>query len=248
MIGTDVAWFKIAGKSSLDFGIRVNLDDAFTYGAEEYETIDVLGRTGTIIFQKNRASNVEMRYKCLVKTNVPENIAALAKWLALHPGYVTLEDSYHRGLFRRGYQVAGLRASHARGIYARFDLVFSCDPRWWIAAGQVAESYTDTVVNQYIKNGTDFEAFPIFEITGSGGLLKLYHGDETAFVNIAEPLPSGGLVIDTETLVAYDAASKSLKNNLVMYSGLYPSLLPGTTRIAPSSGMTVAVTPRWYTL
>lgn len=237
---TDRRAFAFGGKSCRDFGVVCS--GSGTYGAPErdVESVEVPGRSGTLLIDKGRWKNISVTYPCFIVRDFAESMAGLRAWLLSRRGYQRLEDGYDPTHYRLAQFRAALSPEVAAGgRAANFDVAFDCKPQRYLVSGETAVSMTN---GGTLTNPTLFDALPLITVTGSGaGALTV--GGVVVTIN---SMPEETLVLDCET---QDARGATANRNSVISAPVFPSLAPGATAISWTGDIeSVSVVPRWWTL
>ena len=239
-------FFIFDGKSSLDYGIRIESYPDVSIPERIYESYEVPGRSGNMIFDTGAYRNVTQLYNCWYKPLKQADFATsysliqhITRWLLGPKGYRELEDSYFPWLFRKAIYAGPADISSFFAKYGRITLEFNCMPQKWLKSGQNPISVES---GQQIFNDGE-TALPLIQISGSGeGTLGV--GNST--VQLSE-IPDSGVTIDAETQNIY-SGSKNY-NSIATISGGFPTLPNGATGITFSGGITgVTIIPRWWVL
>ena len=226
-------------KSSADCRIQVAHPPGYAYPERDYTITHIPGRNGDIIQDNGCYKNVERTYE--VSFDAPnEDFAAYANsvsaWLHSTTGYARLEDSYEPNYYRMAtYQESNI----FENLYNKAGtatIVFECKPQRFLKTGD----NTITVQNSLtIMNPTGFEAYPLFKVTGTSGVLTV-NGNSITLSSI-----DGFVMLDCEL---QDAYKENINKNSTI-SGTFPVLKPGSNTISWTGGISsVAMKPRWWTI
>ena len=226
-------------KSSADCRIQVAHPPGYTYPERDYTITHIPGRNGDIIQDNGCYKNVERTYE--VSFDAPnEDFATYANvvsaWLHSTTGYARLEDSYEPNYYR----VATYQESNIfENLYNKAGtatIVFECKPQRFLKTGD----NTITIQNSLtIMNPTGFEAYPLFKVTGTSGVLTV-NGNSITFSSI-----DGFVMLDCEL---QDAYKENINKNSTI-SGTFPVLKPGSNTIRWTGGISsVTMKPRWWTI
>lgn len=229
--------FFYDGKSCMDYGIiwtGARTEDA---PERDLEFVSVPGRSGDLIRDNGRYSNVTVRYSCAIVRKYRARYDALRAHLFAAPTYRRLEDTMHPNVFRlAAFQGPIEPDSTPHGWAGTFDVQFNCKPHRYLKSGEFPMQLES---GQVMLNSWD-ESLPLIQITGSGsGVLTV--GGVTVTIDSMD----GSLTLDAETQNAYSGLEN--KNGTIRIAGgEFPTLPAGETRIAWSGGVTtVEITPRW---
>lgn len=236
-------FFIFDGRNSLDFGIRIENYPEVSFPERVYETYQVPGRSGDLVYDTGAYGNVTQSYSCWYKApkdaNAYEILQYISRWLLSPVGYQVLEDSCFPAYFRRAIYSGPADISSFFAKYGRATLDFTCMPQKWLISGQSALAVSSGA--QLYNEGEP--ALPLIEVAGSGeGVLNI-----GSYVVTLSDIPSAGLTIDCD---AQDALSGTEnKNSLLTLSNGFPVLPHGASGITFSGGITsVKITPRWWIL
>ena len=226
-------------KSSADCRIQVAHPPGYAYPERDYTITHIPGRNGDIIQDNGCYKNVERTYE--VSFDAPnEDFAAYANsvsaWLHSTTGYARLEDSYEPNYYRMAtYQESNI-FENLYNQAGTATIVFECKPQRFLKTGD----NTITVQNSLtIMNPTGFEAYPLFKVTGTSGVLTV-NGNSITFSSI-----DGFVMLDCEL---QDAYKENINKNSTI-SGTFPVLKPGSNTIRWTGSISsVTMKPRWWTI
>lgn len=235
-------YFIFNGKSSLEFGIRIENYPDVSFPERVYESYQVPGRSGDLVFDTGAYKNVTQAYDCWYRLQGMTSYGMLryiARWLLAPTGYQVLEDTYFPNIFRRAVYAGPADISSFFAKYGRLRLEFDCMPQKWLKSGQSA---IEVQAGAQLENEGE-PALPLIQLTGSGsGELSV----GSSIIQISS-IPEDGMYIDSETQNAYSGTTNC--NGLITVSNEFPVLENGINNITYSGGITaVQVTPRWWTL
>ena len=226
-------------KSSADCRIQVAHPPGYAYPERDYTITHIPGRNGDIIQDNGCYKNVERTYE--VSFDVPnEDFAtyanAVSAWLHSTTGYARLEDSYEPNYYRMAtYQESNI-FENLYNQAGTATIVFECKPQRFLKTGD----NTITIRNSLtIMNPTGFEAYPLFKVTGTSGVLTV-NGNSITFSSIDD-----FVMLDCEL---QDAYKENINKNSTI-SGTFPVLKPGSNTIRWTGGISsVTMKPRWWTI
>lgn len=226
-------------KSSADCRIQVAHPPGYAYPERDYTITHIPGRNGDIIQDNGCYKNVERTYE--VSFDAPnEDFAtyanAVSAWLHSTTGYARLEDSYEPNYYRMAtYQESNI-FENLYNQAGTATIVFECKPQRFLKTGD----NTITIRNSLtIMNPTGFEAYPLFKVTGTSGVLTV-NGNSITFSSIDD-----FVMLDCELQDAYKETTN--KNSTV--SGTFPVLKPGSNTISWTGDISsVTMKPRWWTI
>lgn len=235
------SFFIFNGKSSLDYGVRIEKYPSRTYPERIYDRYSVPGRSGEIVYDTKAYKNVIQSYECYFKNDSVSSYEMeryITEWLLRPIGYQFLEDSYDPSVLRKAIYAGPAEVSSFFAKYGRCTLEFNCQPQRWMKSGQIP-----LIVSNGMKLWNEGEtALPLIQVSGNGeGEL----GIGESIIHLKE-IPEG-LTIDGETKNIY-AGTRNC-NDIATISGEFPELPHGQTGISFSGGITsVSIMPRWWIL
>ena len=226
-------------KSSADCRIQVAHPPGYAYPERDYTITHIPGRNGDIIQDNGCYKNVERTYE--VSFDVPnEDFAtyanAVSAWLHSTTGYARLEDSYEPNYYRMAtYQESNI-FENLYNQAGTATIVFECKPQRFLKTGD----NTITIRNSLtIMNPTGFEAYPLFKVTGTSGVLTV-NGNSITFSSIDD-----FIMLDCEL---QDAYKENINKNSTI-SGTFPVLKTGSNAISWTGDISsVTMKPRWWTI
>lgn len=235
------SYFTFAGKSSLEYHLRVERCPRFVTGSRGIEKQSVPGRNGDLLLDTGVYGNYIQPYEVWFRDPDALTIPAartIALWLMGSRGYQRLEDTYDPEVFRLACYGGPLDVENWMLTHGRATLEFDCKPQRYLKAGETPVAITSgqTLTNLYMP------ALPLIQITGAGeGRLQV--GSSNTDITGME----GTMTLDCDIQDAYSGTLNC--NNKITVSGGWPRLEPGQTAISFSGGITaVTITPRWWTL
>lgn len=220
-----------------DYGVYISGSGVFNAPERQYDEIAVPGRNGNILNHEKRLSNIEIKYPAFIYKDFKQNISGLKAFLISKVGYQKLIDTYNPTEYRKAYYAGGMDIEPTSKLDAgQFDLVFKCMPQRFLLSGDVATSYT---ASGTLNNITMFTALPLIRAYGTGSFTV---NDVTVTITAADVYTD----IDCELMDAYKGVYP--KNDCIQLSGNdFPSLKPGENTIT-LNGVTLDITPRWWTV
>ena len=226
-------------KSSADCRIQVAHPPGYAYPERDYTVTHIPGRNGDIIQDNGCYKNVERTYEVSFDA-LNEDFATYANtvsaWLHSTTGYARLEDSYEPNYYRMAtYQESNI-FENLYNQAGTATIVFECKPQRFLKTGD----NTITIQNSLtIMNPTGFEAYPLFKVTGTSGVLTV-NGNSITFSSIDD-----FVMLDCEL---QDAYKENINKNSTI-SGTFPMLKPGSNTIRWTGGISsVTMKPRWWTI
>lgn len=225
------------GKSLSDFGIRAFCLDPFATAAQNVSATHVDGMNGDLHFYPGDFNNVDVTYRCIISTNFKEKYAAFRSWLYSLRGYKKLEDGIYPEEFRMAVVLNELLTKTSSKDPNSFEVTFSCKPQRFLKSGEQTRTYA---ASGSILNPTRYAALPLIRVYGTG---ELAIGEETITLTAND----GYTDIDCELQDAYHEG-QNRNGNIKLSSGDFFHLEPGKNGIKLASGMSIEITPRWYTI
>ena len=226
-------------KSSADCRIKVAHPPGYAYPERDYTITHIPGRNGDIIQDNGCYKNVERTYE--VSFDVPnEDFAtyanAVSAWLHSTTGYARLEDSYEPNYYRMAtYQESNI-FENLYNQAGTATIVFECKPQRFLKTGDNNITIQNSLT---IMNPTGFEAYPLFKVTGTSGVLTV-NGNSITFSSI-----DGFVMLDCEL---QDAYKENINKNSTI-SGTFPVLKTGSNTISWTGDISsVTMKPRWWTI
>ena len=226
-------------KSSADCRIQVAHPPGYAYPERDYTITHIPGRNGDIIQDNGCYKNVERTYE--VSFDAPnEDFAtyanAVSAWLHSTTGYARLEDSYEPNYYRMAtYQESNI----FENLYNKAGtatIVFECKPQRFLKTGDNIITIQNSLT---IMNPTGFEAYPLFKVTGTSGVLTV-NGNSITFSSIDD-----FVMLDCEL---QDAYKENINKNSTI-SGTFPVLKTGSNTISWTGNISsVTMKPRWWTI
>ena len=174
--------FSFDGISSDTFNLFVT--EAIVHNAPEraVEMLEIPGRNGFYALDQGRFNNTEVTYHVVVDgsddADFSEEIADVREWLCSGTGYKRLEDDYNPNEYRMAVYRNGFETDEAFWNGAEFDITFDCKPQRWLTSGETATAVAN---NGTLTNPTRFDAEPLLEVKGYGGIE--FNGYEIDVVN-----------------------------------------------------------------
>lgn len=226
-------------KSSADCRIQVAHPPGYAYPERDYTITHIPGRNGDIIQDNGCYKNVERTYE--VSFDAPdEDFAtyanAVSAWLHSTTGYARLEDSYEPNYYRMAtYQESNI-FENLYNQAGTATIVFECKPQRFLKTGDNIITIQNSLT---IMNPTGFEAYPLFKVTGTSGVLTV-NGNSITFSSIDDYV-----ILDCEL---QDAYKENINKNSTI-SGTFPVLKPDSNTIRWTGSISsVTMKPRWWTI
>lgn len=234
------SYLVVGGKSSLEFGIRVEKCPAFVTGQRAVTKQSVPGRSGDLLIDTGAYGNYIQPYEIWFRGGKPTTQAAkaIAMWLLAGTGYIRLEDSYDPDVYRMAMFAGPLNVENWMLTHGRATLEFDCKPQRYLKQGQfpLQVQNGENVGNQWMP------ALPLIKVTGSGDGQLSIGSSQIAITDM-----DGAITLDCDAQNAYSGTLNL--NNSITVTGGWPVLETGQTAVSFSGGITaVEITPRWWSL
>ena len=163
--------FTFDGVSSADYGVYITGEGVFNAPERAVEMVDIPGRNGSYALDQGRFGNIEVTYTAGMvddsETNFADRLANVRNWLCSKKGYVRLEDDYNPDEYRMAVYSSGISVEHADLRTGEFEISFDCKPQRWLTSGETATAVAN---NGTLTNPTLFDAEPLLEVKGYGGI------------------------------------------------------------------------------
>lgn len=234
------SYLVFGGKSSLEFGIRVEKCPAFVTGQRAVTKQPVPGRSGDLLIDTGAYDNYIQPYEIWFRGDKPTTQAAkaIAMWLLAGTGYIRMEDSYDPDIYRMAMFAGPINVENWMLTHGRATLEFDCKPQRYLKQGQfpIVVQSGQTIGNQWMP------ALPLIQIAGTGSGQLVVGSSRVDITGM-----TGAITLDCDVQNAYNGAL-NLNNNIKITGG-WPVFSTGQTAISFSGGITaVEITPRWWSL
>lgn len=174
--------FTFDGESSADYGVYITGEGVFNAPERAVEMVDIPGRNGSYALDQGRFGNIEVTYTAGMvddsETDFADRLADVRNWLCSKKGYVRLEDEYNPDEYRMAVYSSGISVEHVDLKTGEFEISFDCKPQRWLTSGETATAVAN---NGTLTNPTRFDAEPLLEVKGYGGIE--FNGYEIDVVN-----------------------------------------------------------------
>ena len=234
------SYLVFGGKSSLEFGIRVEKCPAFVTGQRAVTKQSVPGRSGDLIIDTGVYGNYIQPYEIWFRGDKPTTQAAkaIAMWLQAGTGYIRLEDSYDPDVYRMALFAGPMNVENWMLTHGRTTLEFDCKPQRFLKQGEfpLKVQSGQTISNQWMP------ALPLIQISGTGDGQLMVGNSQIDITDM-----TGSIALDCDVQNAYSGTLN--RNNNITVTGGWPVLATGQTAISFSGGIAaVEITPRWWSL
>ena len=230
-------YFVFDGVDSRSFSIAAFERSTHTGPARVYNSIDIPGKSGSVLVDGRRHPNVSHSYGCIIYKNCSQNLEGFREFLLSRSGYCRLEDSIHPDEFYMAcYRESFEPVLDRERSMCKFQLVFERKPQRFLKIGELTTVLTST---GSIHNPTRFASQPLLRIRGNGkvgiGENEITLTDNTSYIDV-----------DCEIMEAF-TGTISKNANVSFSQNDFPVLHEGVNGITLGSGITnVEITPRWY--
>lgn len=245
-----MTYFTYNGRSSADFGLRIERKDVFSGPEYDMEFQSIPGRSGDLIVSNNRFANLKVTYTVFFArkdtASLADAVRAIKAWLYREPDrYHSITDSYDPGYIRYGVFKGGLEMEEQLNKVGYFTVSFSCKPFRCSEEGRVELRFATN--NVLLKNPEGFAAQPIITVKGAGTVRLIVSNAEYSYNGIWTMADFGGeITCDSERMNFY--RDTILLNDKVKGDG-FPLLYPGENDITVEGDASeIIVTPRWCSL
>lgn len=214
------------------------ITDAGVYQSPKrlYDAVSIPGRNGDVLFEQNRFDNIEHSYPVIILDDFDKNFDGLKAFLLGCEGYLKLADTFHPDEFYMAtfsrIEKINITRDHEQGACV---IVFDRKPQKFLVEGTKVQKYTTFPATIY--NPTQFKAYPLIRLYGSGTLAI---GD----ITLSLATMSEYVDIDCEL---QEALQMGENINITLNNGEFPYFTKGANNIA-WTGSKVEITPRWYSI
>lgn len=237
------------GVDLADYGVHISGGGTFNSPEYDYEVVEVPGKSGDLLINRNRFKNVQVSYDAWIGENLDLNLQGLRNVLLGSRGYKRLEDTYHPDEYRLAYFTGPLDVDAIQLLAGEFTLDFECKPQRFLKLGeQVIRVNRSTDQTYSLYNHTYNESKPLLRVYGTGELQVL---NETRNFTMTVSAHSGIPYIDIDCdLCDCHYLNTTNCNRYVAFSNnKFPVFDPGVITVSLGSGITrVDITPRWFTV
>lgn len=237
-------FFVYKDRRSLDFGLLIVKKGSFKGAARDVSRVSVPGRSGDLIIDNGRYSNITVPYELTLLNNTVYSFESLARqirgWLLSGAGYFRLWDSYDPDYFRLASYSEEVDLEQELRQLGSLSISFDCKPFKYSVAGQTPVIFTQA---SSLYNAEQFPSAPYIKVVGNGNITLTINDSSFMLRDI-----SGHIELDFELPNAYKGGEP--KNSLVSGADMSSlRLVPGYNSISWTGSVErVEITPRWCTL
>lgn len=238
-------YFVFDGIDSRAYGVYLSAGMAFDGAEDDYEKIEIPGRSGDLIMSSNRLRNRPGSYPAFIfaydERSFSRKVENFRNAIGSRRGYFKLQDSYNPDTYMMAAYTGGMSVSpQSMNRVGSFDITFDCKPQRFLSSGDVETVYTG---NGSIFNPTGFASKPLLIVTGYGQIgLGDYIITITGDANTVT-------YIDCDVMDAYGITGgiKVGRNGSVTTGKNYPTIEPGINGISLGANISkLSITPRWW--
>lgn len=220
--------------------IYVDASLSFNKPSRSANVVAIPGRSGDLVLDNNKFSNVTISYPCYAKDNFASTFESIVNTLGALAGYQKITCSADTDHFRLGRVIIPATPTAKRiNKDGFFNLAFDCKPQRFLTSG---ETVVTKNASGSISNPTNFASQPLIRIYGTGtftingtGITVASHGQ--SYVDV-----------DCEMMDCY-CGTVSLNSYITFSGNDFPTLAPGSNSFTFGTGITqVRITPRWWEL
>lgn len=235
-----------SGKALDDFGMRLHADLKFDGVERDVEEIEIPGRDGVVIRDKQRFKPVDQNFEFTItllksKSNLEKQIKEALSFISNLYGFKELSWTGEPGYIFKAKVNGKSSSSRSNPWRATVSVPVRLFPMKYLKDNFNSE--------RSLKSGEAFQnkgtqvAYPIISLTGTGNVTLTVNGKKFILKNI-----TGGVVIDCENQVVTDLTKKNSQMDKV-YSYPFPSLKTGANTISwDNTAFTGTIIERWCEL
>lgn len=211
-----------------------------TYHTPErnYESIQVDGRNGNVLFDRGNWRNVDLEYSVVIMHDFSQSFLKMkADLMSLNVGrYYVIKDTFHPTKYRMGVlrriSKPKMAVDYDAGV---FTVMFECKPQIYDALESAV------VVSDFgsILNNTGYTSFPLITVEGDGSFMI---GSNSVVVSEHQ----GTIIYDTEINEAYGVNGENMNQYLTVETDV-PYIPSGEVEIV-AEGVTLSIEPRLFTV
>lgn len=167
MLNQNPSTFTWNGRSSDEFGIRIERKPDLSRSARKFKSASVNGRNGNIYQLQDAWEEVVVAYDIFAggteKGDAITDFTAIMEWLNSADDYAVLTDSYDPSHYRLAVFVDAVDIASEWYTIGQATVKFRCRPQRFIVTDPIEVEDGDT-----ITNSTNHVAKPIITLTGAG--------------------------------------------------------------------------------
>lgn len=233
-------------KPITEFDTYISGEGSFSSPERDYETVEIPGRNGDLIWDNGRYKNVAVSYESWILAETAEEFEEKFKRLVNHLSsdfaYHKLEDTYHPDTYRMAMFSGPIEISELTDLRAgRFTLQFNARPQRYLKSGEIPKIFSE---NGVIHNPTRYESRPIIRIYGTGSFVV---NNET--ITVSDTSEFDYIDLDCENMEAFCEDADA--NAFISFATYDPIVLsPGDNQIelTDSTIDRVVIWGRWWEL
>lgn len=231
-------FFTLDGKSSTDFSVYIAKSTMFDGAEHDDSTVEVPGRSGTLVFSNGRYHNVAATLLCYIPHDMRLNVDGFRAWLSKYHSYVRYEEALRPDEFRMARFKGPFEIDESDRVGASFEVQFDCKPQRFLKSGELPITFTSS---GSIYNQTNYDARPLVRCYGRSGTVTI-NGVAVTVTGL-----SSYVDLDCYLMEAYEG-STNRNYTTTLTDGTFPTLSPGANAVSFSGFSRVVITPRWWTI
>lgn len=213
-------------KDNEALGLTILNDITHEIASNDIETIEIDGRDGVLLVDKQRLKPVEKSFNFILREDVPESTTPIGEWLMVK-GWQDLELSWDNDYLYRATVINQLNIDEVLRQFGKLRVVFLVQP---------IKLLKDSLQSKPISNGGtvvnrgNLPAKPIIELTGYGDTVLTINGRKTPLEDVQGSIKldmfhnvvsSGNLSAWEKVVYERDADKPYLDvgNNTISWSG-----------------------------
>lgn len=254
-------YFIYNGINSADYGVFISGVETFAAPQRDVSSVQVPGRSGDIIFDNNRFTNVDITIPCYIPRDFMRKFDNFKAAILSDTGYHRLETTYDPEYFRQAYIVGPITPVTGPGNQSgQFDIVFRCKPQRYLKLGERSFDITAEQTGFEIYNRTMYNAAPRIQVKGTGSFqfrgAGITEPRQKFTVTVSQTTETGVLFLDSETGNAYyERVVDGFRQNVAVNNWIstdlsgFPMIRPGYNFVYINGSIEwLRIVPRWWTL
>lgn len=245
-------------KETSDYGIIINKPPSYSWPSKPYTHNNIKGHNGDIIEDPEYYKNVSKTYSITSynRDNVYSAATNVSDFLHRYDGYkdyIRLEDSYEPDIYMLGIYEEDDELESILGQAWQTEIKFNCKPQKYLLSGN---RKIDVITSgATINNPTNYPAFPLLKIWGTGTIHFLGRPTRTMDSNSGELKNTmlsiyenyNEININSETFDAVDIEGNNMSR--AIYLGDRITLYPGINEITYAGDIQkISIIPKWWRL